>query len=118
MRGLRVIRSRSGGDVAAGRARQPGMKNAVGCTGDPEQKQMARCRREAIESALQFRQLSAQNTHRSGESGSGESGSRESRLVGRGTAHDRANDLDILDFFLLHRVRIVRQHHEVGQLAG
>jgi hypothetical protein len=40
------------------------------------------------------------------------------RLVDCSPAHHRADDLKILDFFFVHREKIVRQHYEVGQLAG
>ena len=40
-----------------------------------------------------------------------------SRLIHRLPADDGADDLDVLDFFMVHRVRIVREHHEVRQLA-
>src|SRR6476620_4659824 len=43
---------------------------------------------------------------------------RESRLVHRGAPDDRANDPNVLDLVVGHRVRIVRQDDEVRQLAG
>src|SRR5436190_10366886 len=43
---------------------------------------------------------------------------RDSRLIYRCAADDRADDLNVLDLFRVHRMRIVGQHDKVGQLAG
>src|SRR5437899_8010798 len=41
-----------------------------------------------------------------------------SRLVHRVAARHRAHNLDVLDLVRVDRVRIVREHHEIGELAG
>jgi hypothetical protein len=41
-----------------------------------------------------------------------------SRFMHRLAADDRADDLNVFDFVRLHVVRVVRQHHEIRELAG
>src|SRR6188768_3865539 len=40
------------------------------------------------------------------------------RFMHRLAAHNSTDDLDVFDLVWLHVVRIVRQHHEIRELAG
>src|SRR5215471_13303771 len=39
-------------------------------------------------------------------------------LVCRRASHDRLHDLNVLDLVLRDRVRVIRQHNEIRELAG